>query len=108
MNMYTKPYQPDLLARLANPEYAALYLKASLDETLSDGDFEAFLLALKNVVEAQDSIAQVAQQAQVSRQHLYKLLSGQGNPTLETLLAVLQAVGLSLDFRPMGDPSVLS
>jgi DNA-binding phage protein len=29
-------------------------VKAALDETLSDGNTEAFLLALKNVVEAKD------------------------------------------------------
>jgi probable addiction module antidote protein len=100
-NMHTKPYHPDLLTRLTNPEYAALYLKASLDEALEDNDFEAFFLSLKNVVAAQNSVSQVAQQANISRQHLHKLLNGQGNPTLETLLAVLQTVGLSLDFRPV-------
>jgi hypothetical protein len=52
--MHTKPYQTDLLARLAEPDHAALYLKASLDETLEDGNFDAFLIALKNVEEAQD------------------------------------------------------
>ena len=40
--MPVKDYQADLLIRLANPDYAALYLKASLDETLKDGDWEAF------------------------------------------------------------------
>jgi hypothetical protein len=50
--MPTKDYQTDLLKRLANGEYAAQYLKAALDETLVDGNKSAFLLALKNVVEA--------------------------------------------------------
>ena len=50
--MPTKDYQTDLLQRLANPEYAAQYLKAAFDETLADGDRLAFLLALKNVVNA--------------------------------------------------------
>jgi hypothetical protein len=51
-SMPTKSYQEGLLQRLSIPEYAAQYLKASLDETLKDGNMEAFLLALMNVVEA--------------------------------------------------------
>ncbi|MBE9045163.1 hypothetical protein IQ255_12245 [Pleurocapsales cyanobacterium LEGE 10410] len=50
--MPTKDYQTDLLQRLANHEYAAEYLKAAFDETIADGNKAAFLLALKNVVEA--------------------------------------------------------
>ncbi len=51
--MPTKDYQTDLLKRLANTEYAAEYLKVAFDETLADGNKLAFLLALKNVVDAQ-------------------------------------------------------
>jgi DNA-binding phage protein len=58
--MPTKDYKTDLLARLSNSNYAATYLKAALDETLSDGNTEAFLLALKNVVEAKDSTQAIA------------------------------------------------
>ncbi len=50
--MPTKDYQTDLLKRLANPEYAAKYLKAAFDETITNGNKAAFLLALKNVVDA--------------------------------------------------------
>ncbi|MDJ0899727.1 MAG: hypothetical protein QNJ55_13040 [Xenococcus sp. MO_188.B8] len=50
--MPTKDYQTDLLKRLANPAYVAQYLKAALNETLADGNKTAFLLALKNVVDA--------------------------------------------------------
>ncbi len=50
--MPTRDYQTDLLKRLANIEYAAQYLKAAFDKTLADGNKSAFLLALKNVVEA--------------------------------------------------------
>jgi probable addiction module antidote protein len=101
MSMPMKSYQTDLLVRLAEPQYAAEYLKAAFDETLTDGDMAAFSMALKNVVEARDSVSHVAQEAQISRQHLYRLLNGQGNPTLETLMAVLKTVGLSLDFKPI-------
>lgn len=98
--MPVKSFQDDLLLKLKDSEFAATYLKASLDETLQDGCTEAFLLALRNVVEARSKVSAVAQQADVNRQHLYKLLSGEGNPTLETMIAILGAVGLSIDFKP--------
>jgi probable addiction module antidote protein len=99
--MPTKEYKTDLLARLSNPNYAATYLKAAFDETLSDGNTEAFLLALKNVVEAKGSTQAIANKSQISRQHLYRILSGDGNPTLDTLISILQAVGLTIDFQPV-------
>ena len=43
----------------------------------------------------------VANEAQISRQHLYRMLSKEGNPTLETLTSVLQAVGMTIDFKPV-------
>ena len=98
--MPTTDYQTDLLKRLARPEYASEYLKAALEETTEDGNMEAFLLALKNVVEANGSKQEIANNAGITRQHLYKLLSSDGNPTITTLTAVLSAVGLSIDFKP--------
>lgn len=47
--MLTKDYQTNLLKRLADPNYAAQYLKIAFDETLVDGNRSAFLLALKNI-----------------------------------------------------------
>ena len=99
--MPVKNYRDGLLERLSDPEYSSLYLKAALDETLQDGDMEAFLLALKNVVEATGAVKEVATEADVSRQHLHRLLSGQGNPTLQTTVSILKAVGITLDFRPI-------
>jgi probable addiction module antidote protein len=98
--MPTKDYQADLLKRLANSEYAAQYLKAAFDETLADGNKSAFLLALKNVVDATSPMQTVANEAKISRQHLYRMLSEEGNPTLETLTSVLRAIGMTIDFKP--------
>ena len=70
--MPTKDYQTDLLKRLAHGEYAAQYLKAAFDETLVDGNKSAFLLALKNVVEATGAMQTVVNEAHISRQHYKK------------------------------------
>lgn len=103
--MPVKSYQHDLLLRLSQPEYAARYLKVALDETFNDGNTEAFLLALKNVVEAKGKITDIATEAEITRQHLHRLLAGNGNPTLGTLVALLNAVGLSIDFKPTPEGS---
>jgi DNA-binding phage protein len=103
-SMPTKSYQEGLLQRLSIPEYAAQYLKASLDETLIDGNMEAFLLALKNVIDAKgEPVQEIAADADISRQHLYRLLNGTGNLTIETLSSVLQAVGIAIDFKPVAE-----
>ncbi|MEM9806929.1 MAG: transcriptional regulator [Cyanobacteria bacterium P01_D01_bin.56] len=100
--MPVKNYRDDQLKRLADLEYSSQYLKVALDETLKDGNMEAFLLALKNVVDAAGAVKAVAEDADISRQHLHRLLSGNGNPTLETTVSILNAVGLTIDIKPLG------
>ncbi|ELR99858.1 DNA-binding protein [Gloeocapsa sp. PCC 73106] len=98
--MPVKDYREDLLSRLADSNYASQYLKISWDEILQDGNTEAFLLALKNVVEAKSNVTDVANKAKFPSQHLHDLLNGKSNPTLDTLVLVLGAVGLTIDFKP--------
>ncbi|MBD2112258.1 transcriptional regulator [Nodosilinea sp. FACHB-141] len=96
--MPVKDYRTDLLVRLANPDYAALYLKTALDEALKDGNREAFVLALRNVVEAR----QITQESNTDghSKPLQRVLAEGENPTLETFVAVLNAVGLTIDLKP--------
>ena len=84
-------YRSDLLNDLRNDiGYAAKYLSAALADSQ-----EAFLVALRDVAEA-NKMARVAEDANVSRESLYRTLSREGNPTLSTLNAVLDAVGLQM------------
>ena len=85
------PYEVGLLEDLADPEEAAAYLNAALE----DGDQEVFLLALRHVSEAR-GMSQVARQARLNRESLYRMLSASGNPQLSSLNALLQSVGLRL------------
>ena len=98
--MPTKEYQADLLKRLENSQYAAIYLKAAFDETLSDNNTEAFLLALKNVVAAKNATHTVVKNRNLE-QWLDRILQEEENPSLGTLTSVLQAVGLTIDFKPV-------
>jgi len=88
----SKPYQPELVKALSDPREAAEYLNAALE----DGDPEAFLLAIRNVAEAQGGIAQIAEKAKLNRESLYRMLSERGNPELRSLDALLHALGFRL------------
>jgi len=44
-------------------------------------------------------MGRIATQTGLSREQLYRTLSGEGNPTLRTLLTVLKALGVSLSVR---------
>ncbi len=78
-----------------DPAFAAEYLAVALEEADEAGGQEALLRALRHVAEAQ-GMAKIAERAGLPRESLYKSLSTKGNPTLKTLLAVLNAAGLRL------------
>lgn len=93
VNMVKKTsYQDYLIKSLKDPEEAAGYLNAALD----GGDIKVFLLALHNVIQAQGGIANVAHKTDKSRTSLYKALSLKGNPYLESIQIILDAIGLHL------------
>ena len=78
-----------------DPEFAAVYLAAALDESAEPGGQYALLAVLRQIAEAQ-GMASVAERAGMPRESLYRALSPRGNPTLKTLLALLHATGLRL------------
>jgi probable addiction module antidote protein len=75
-----------------NPEFAAEYLRAALEDT---DEPRVFLLALRHVPQTH-GIGKIAKSAGVERESLYRALSANGNPRLSTLPAVAKAVGLKL------------
>lgn len=75
-----------------DPEFAAEYLKAALED---EDEPRVLLIALRHLARAQ-GIAKVARAAGVERESLYRALSERGNPRLSTLFAVAKAVGLRL------------
>jgi probable addiction module antidote protein len=90
-------YHEDLINSLRDPHEAIAYLRAALDETDAP---EVFLVALRNVAEAR-GMSKLAREAHLNREHLYDLLSKNGNPELSSLYAILSALGykLSVTFR---------
>jgi len=83
----------------ADPEFAAEYLRAALEE---DDEPAVLLIALRHIAEARGGIAKVAKAAGIERESLYRALSLRGNPRLSTLVAVTKAVGLRLTVETAG------
>lgn len=85
-------YQKGLLERLRKPEYAAAYLDAAIE----DGDRAVFLVAVRNVIEAQGGMTKISRETGLNRENLYRALSENGNPELNSLEKLLKSLGLRL------------
>ena len=99
------PYEQDLLGRLSDPRYAANYLTSCLNAGGEpDEELEVFLAAIEKMVKAK-GVANIAHEMEVSRDALYKILSGHKNPTAVTLLKLIDALKLELAVVPKGEPA---
>lgn len=85
----------DVAEHLRTPEEMAMYLDACFEE--SDGDATFIAKALGDITRAQ-GMAQVAEKSGLSRESLYKSLSGERVPSFDTILKVMQALGVKLRF----------
>jgi probable addiction module antidote protein len=81
---------------LATPEDIAAYL----NEVLEEDDPKLLMLALRNVADANGGIAVLAEQTGLNRESLYKTLSGNRNPGIETINTILHAYNLHLSVTP--------
>ena len=94
--MKSKEYKTGLLKRLNDPDYAAGYLT----DVLEHESQETFLLAVKNVLNAQKAnISEFSKKVGLSRQAVYHALSHRGNPKLSTLNQILKSAGLKITFE---------
>ena len=91
MNNNTSAY--DVSDYLRTPEEMAAYLEACIEE--ADGDAAFIAKALGDIARAQ-GMTQVARDAGLSRESLYKALSGERSPSFDTILKVVSALGLKL------------
>lgn len=89
----TKTTRYDVAEHLRTPEEMAAYLEACLDEAQGDAAFIA--KALGDIARAR-GMSQVARDAGLSRESLYKALSGERSPDFNTILKVVNALGIRL------------
>ena len=59
------------------------------------------MLALRSLSAAFDSVQEGARRAEANANMMYRALSRQGNPSLKTLRAILNAMGLRLAVQPI-------
>ena len=72
-------------------------MQAYLNEAIATADHQVMLMALRNIAEAQeDGITGLAERANLSRNSMYKMLSSNGNPKLDTFLKVIHGLGLDI------------
>ena len=83
----------DVSEHLRTPEEMAEYLEACIEEANGDASFIA--KALGDIARAK-GMSQVARDAGLSRESLYKALSGERSPGFDTILKVMGALGLKL------------
>jgi probable addiction module antidote protein len=87
------PWHDVLIKRLKkDPLEAAMYLTVALE----DEDPRMFLMALRNVADAYGGITRIAKSTRLNRESLYRMLSDEGNPSIQSLTAVLRAIGFRL------------
>ena len=96
--MKTVKYDELLHEQLQDPEEAAEYLTACLEESE-----EVFLLGLRHVAKALGGVDKLSQETELNRESLYRMLSEQGNPRLSSLGAILAQLGIRIRFEPSSD-----
>lgn len=88
----SRSYRDDLLKSLQDPIEAEAYLNAALSEGK-----EVFFLALKDVVDAQKGMTQLAKDIHRSRESLYKTLSSNANPEFVGIYDILESLGYHIN-----------
>lgn len=92
----TTPY--DVTEYLRTPEDMAAYVDAWLAEAPDDA--AGIARALGDIARAK-GMTQVARDAGLSRESLYRALSADGNPSFATVLKVARALGVRLHAQPV-------
>jgi probable addiction module antidote protein len=93
----TKTVAYDIAEQLRTPEEMAAYLDAWLEE--APDDIAGITRALGDIARAK-GMSQVARDAGLSRESLYKALSENGNPSFATVLKVARALGVKFHAQP--------
>ncbi|WP_186074547.1 addiction module antidote protein [Burkholderia gladioli] len=74
-------------------------IAAYLDAAVEDGDPALIAAALGDIARARN-ISQLARDTDMSREGIYRALSGDGNPSFATVMKIANALGLRISFRP--------
>ena len=87
----------DPISNLTSSEAEIAYFVASFE----DGDPALIAAVIGDIARAR-GMTQIARDAGLSREAMYKAFQSGGNPTLATLTGVMKALGLKLTVQPLG------
>lgn len=87
------------LEQLRDPEDAKIYLSVALEDFEKNEDIDAFLLAVRDVAEAQGGVSKLAKRISLTDERLYKILSEKGNPQLNTMRQILHELGFKFSIE---------
>lgn len=73
-------------------------IEVFMADAFESGD-TSYIAHVLGVVARAKGMSQIAKDTGLSREQLYRSFSGQGNPTLKTTLAVMQALGLEMTVK---------
>ena len=93
--MPTIDYKELLFEDLKDPDYAAGYLTAALEEGQ-----DVFLLAVRDVAQALGGMTELSKATELNRENLYDMFSKDGNPRLSSLLPIIEKLGFEVKFAP--------
>jgi probable addiction module antidote protein len=85
----------DLAENINTKEDVIAYLEGGLEDIIYEND-NSFLLKVINALARAEGMTQIARELGITREGLYKSLSPNGNPSFETVIKLLNVLGLSL------------
>lgn len=94
------PYEPFLLEKLKDPEFAALYLTDCIRGPSDDESIDLFFSALFEICKAR-GISLSAEAAHLTRDVFSKALKGHHNPTFKTFRKILNSQDLDIKIVPL-------
>ena len=77
-------------------ELQSEYLTQLLNDYFIDGNKEAFLVALKPLIELNDSVSSFAKKTKISRTHFYKMFACEIAPEIDTLKKIINCLGFDM------------
>lgn len=92
-NVKIKLARWDSAAYLKTDEDCQAFLQACLEEA---GDDSAFVAKALGTIARARGMTQLARETGIGRESLYKSLSGEANPSFDTIMKVVKALGLKL------------
>ena len=82
-------------------EFRHAYMQLALEDYQEDKDMQLLLLSLRNVAEALGGVPELSRKTNIGKTSLYKVLSEDGNPQLDTVHTILNGLGYKMQVVPV-------